>query len=229
MSKALNGNLKESVVVDTNEMSWTESKSAGVWRKRLHLVGSEEKGQVTSIVRYDASSSFPAHDHPKGEEILVLSGVFSDERGDWPAGSYLLSPQGFRHKPFSKDGCELLVKLRQYPGDERKTIAMDTTAMTWKAIAQPGVTVKPMYAQAGYTDTMSLERWSKKTDFGVVTYEEGAEIYVMSGDFEDEHGKYTEGCWLRFPEGGQHSPKTEEGCAIYLKRGGLNYLKDGGS
>ena len=229
MSKALNGNLKELVVVDTTEMPWEKSPVDGVTRKRLHLVGSSEKGQVTSIVRYDADSSFPAHAHPKGEEIYVLEGIFSDERGDWPAGSYLLSPEGFSHKPFSKKGCKLLVKLRQYPGDERKTIALDTTAMTWKGIASPGVTVKPMYAQAGYTDTTSLERWSNKTDFGLVTYEDGAEMFVMSGSFEDERGKYTEGCWLRFPEGAQHSPKVEEGCSIYLKRGGLNYLKDAGS
>ena len=68
MSKALNGNLDEFVVVDTNEISWTGSPATGVWRKRLHLVGSAEAGQVTSLVRYDPAASFPEHDHPNGED-----------------------------------------------------------------------------------------------------------------------------------------------------------------
>ncbi len=225
MSKALNGNLDEFVVVDTNDIPWTESPAGGVWRKRLHLVGSTEKGQVTSLVRYDSNASFPEHDHPAGEEILVLDGTFSDEQGDWPAGTYLLNPEGSKHKPASKDGCHLFVKLRQYSGEDRKNISADTNSMTWKSIAAPGVMVKPMYAQAGYTDSVCLERWSKGTDRGPVIYDEGAEIFVMSGEFEDERGTYTEGCWLRFPKGAEHSPKSEDGCVLYVKQGGLQYLK----
>ena len=67
-------------MVDSAAMDWAPSPSASVWRKRLHLVGGAETGQVTSIVRYDPDSSFPSHDHPDGEEILVLDGVFSDLR-----------------------------------------------------------------------------------------------------------------------------------------------------
>ncbi|MEL6200569.1 MAG: cupin domain-containing protein, partial [Pseudomonadota bacterium] len=68
-------------------MDWSASPSGTVWRKRVHLVGPPESGQVTSVVRYQPDSSFPTHDHPEGEEILVLDGVFSDEHGDWPAGT----------------------------------------------------------------------------------------------------------------------------------------------
>jgi len=88
--------------------------SATVSRKRFHLVGEAESGQVTSLVQYGPGASFPAHPHPRSEEILVLSGIFSDETGDWPKGSYLLKPEGFTHAPYSKAGCRLLVKLGQY-------------------------------------------------------------------------------------------------------------------
>ena len=101
---SINGDLTARVVVDTTRMPWTPSPSGTVWRKRVHLVGPAEAGQVTSIVRYEPDSTFHAHDHPDGEEILVLDGVFSDEHGDWPAGTYLLNPQGFRHAPFSRHG-----------------------------------------------------------------------------------------------------------------------------
>ena len=118
-SPILNGNMSRRVTMDTLSMEWTASPSGTVWRKRLHLVGGSESGQVTSVVRYEAGASFPAHDHPDGEEILVLEGTFSDEHGDWPAGTHLLNPEGFRHAPFSRDGCVLFVKLRQYAGDGR--------------------------------------------------------------------------------------------------------------
>ena len=120
----LNADMGLRAHADSATMEWQASPSGSVWRKRLHLVGGAETGQVTSIVRYDPNSSFPAHDHPSGEEILVLEGVFSDEHGDWPAGSYLLNPEGFHHAPFSKEGCIIFVKLRQYPGSDRKHVAL---------------------------------------------------------------------------------------------------------
>ena len=129
---AINGNLAVRAVMDTNSMEWTASPSGTVWRKRVHLVGAPESGQVTSIVRYQPDSSFPTHDHPEGEEILVLEGVFSDEHGDWPAGTYLLNPEGFRHTPFSRQGCLLFVKLRQFPGLDREHHVIDTGNREWQ-------------------------------------------------------------------------------------------------
>ena len=84
--------------------------------EQLHLVGGAESGQVTSVVRYQANATFSVHDHPDGEEIFVLQGTFSDEHGDWPAGTYLLNPEGFRHEPFSKERCVLYVKTGGLPG-----------------------------------------------------------------------------------------------------------------
>ena len=86
-SAAINGDLSARVAVDTAAMDWTPSPSGTVWRKRVHLVGPPESGQVTSVVRYEPSSDFHVHEHPDGEEILVLDGVFSDDHGDWPAGT----------------------------------------------------------------------------------------------------------------------------------------------
>lgn len=103
-------------IIHTDEMDWSASPSPGVWRKRLERVGPPEAGRVRSVVRYDAGSAFSEHPHPDEEEILVLEGVFSDHSGDYPAGSYLLNPEGFAHAPFSEPGCTLFVKLKQYPG-----------------------------------------------------------------------------------------------------------------
>lgn len=224
MSGAIHGDLKAFCSVDTARMEWTASPSGTVWRKRVHLVGPAESGQVTSVVRYERNASFPEHDHPGGEEILVLDGIFSDQQGDWPAGTFLLNPEGFRHAPFSRDGCVLLVKLRQYPGSDRLQAATDTNSLTWQQTSVQGVRSKLLYAQNGYTDTVELQKWEANSSPGVVAFPEGAEVFVINGSFADENGRYAKGHWLRFPRGAKHHPYSNDGCILYVKKGGLKYL-----
>lgn len=229
MNTSLNGDLGKRVAVDTAAMDWSASPSASVMRKRVHRVGPAESGQVTSIVRYLPNSAFHAHEHPDGEEILVLDGVFSDEHGDWPAGTYLLNPQGFRHAPFSKDGCVLFVKLRQFAGLDRRHVVIDTRAMAWQAGPRPGIACKPLYRQDGYTDAVSIERWDADADLGEIVHADGAELLVLEGGFSDESGRYAAGWWLRLPADTHHRPRTTTGCTLYVKRGGLRYLQPGES
>jgi anti-sigma factor ChrR (cupin superfamily) len=225
MTEAINGDLSIRAVVDTSQMNWTPSPSPSVWRKRVHLVGPPESGQVTSVVRYEAHSKFPAHDHPEGEEILVLQGVFSDEHGHWPAGTFLLNPEGFRHAPFSDPGCILFVKLRQFQGREREHVVVDTNALAWQPTSRPGVACKPLYEQSGFSDRVLLERWAARTELGITHYELGVELFVLDGEFADEGGTYSAGCWLRFPVGSEHRPRSTPGCILYVKRSGLPYLR----
>src|SRR5256712_12656976 len=224
MVEAINGNLSVRAVADTTLMRWTPSPSGSVWRKRAHLVGPRESGQVTSVVRYEPASRFPAHDHPEGEEILVLEGVFSDEHGDWPAGTFLLNPEGFRHTPFSEPGCVLFVKLRQFPGRERRHVVVDTHKLAWQPSSIPAVAHKPLYQQAGFSDLMRLERWEPQADLGIISYEQGAELFVLEGEFADEAGAYSAGFWLRLPAGSEHHPRSPPGGPLYVKGPGLPIL-----
>jgi hypothetical protein len=226
VSESIHGDLSVRVRADTTRMSWAPSPSGTVWRKRVHLVGPPESGQVTSVVRYEQGSSFPAHDHPEGEEILVLDGVFSDEHGDWRAGTFLLNPEGFRHAPFSRPGCTLFVKLRQFPGRERRHVALDTSALAWEPGARPGIATKLLYAQDGFSDVVRLKRLEPRVDAGIVSYGEGAELFVLEGAFSDESGEHARGTWLRFPLGATHHPRASAaGCTLYVKTGGLRYLR----
>ena len=71
-----------------DEQSWINSPSDGV--DRIHLEReAAESGHTTSFVRFAPGSHFSPHAHPQGEEIYVIDGVFSDENGDYPAGSYI--------------------------------------------------------------------------------------------------------------------------------------------
>jgi anti-sigma factor ChrR (cupin superfamily) len=226
VAPTINGDLTVRVAVDTTAMEWTPSPSRTVWRKRVHLVGPAESGQVTSVVRYEPRSTFHTHDHPDGEEILVLDGVFSDEHGEWPAGTYLLNPEGFRHAPFSREGCVLFVKLRQFPGRAREHVALRTESLPWQA-ARAGVEVRPLYRQAGFADSMRLERWAPGISLGRTDYPNGAEILVLDGTFADADGTFARGTWLRLPPGAAHAPSTVPGCTLYIKEGGFAYLHAG--
>jgi anti-sigma factor ChrR (cupin superfamily) len=223
----INGDLSLRVAVDTESMPWTPSPSGTVWRKRVHLVGPPESGQVTSIVRYEAGSTFHGHEHPEGEEILVLDGVFSDEHGDWPAGTYLLNPEGFRHSPFSRDGCVLFVKLRQFPGRTRDHVAIRSESLPWQDTERAGVALRRLYAQPGFADSTRLERWSPDTRLGRFDYPNGAELLVLDGSFADAEGEFGRGAWLRLPPGASHAPSTRGGCVLYMKEGGFAYLQAG--
>ncbi len=225
MTDAINGDLNARACEDTRSMEWSPSPSGSVWRKRVHRVGPVESGQVTSVVRYEPGATFPAHDHPGGEEILVLDGVFSDEHGDWPAGTYLLNPDGFRHAPFSECGCLLWVKLRQYPGKDRTHVVQDTYSARWATGGDPRRALLPLYQQAGFRDSMRLERWAPGTDRGLIRYSRGVEIFALDGSFQDDAGRYRTGAWLRLPPGDAHRPRTDDGCTLYVKEGGFAYLQ----
>ena len=221
MTQFLNADFTQRVVLDTAAMDWRASPSPSVWRKRLHLSGGAESGRVTSVVRYDPNSAFHVHDHPEGEEILVLDGVFSDEHGDYPAGTYLLNPEGFRHAPFSHPGCVLFVKLRQYAGEGRRHVAIDTRGAHWQAGGAEGVEVLPLYGEAGFPETVALVRAAPGTVLPPRENPGGAEVFVLDGVLEDEEARYSAGTWLRLPPGAALAPRSAEGCTFYLKRGHL--------
>ena len=221
----INGDMSRFVFVDINGMEWRKSPSNTVWRKRLHLVGPPESGQVTSLVLYEKNSDFSAHEHPGGEEILVLGGTFSDERGDFTAGTYLLNPEGYAHTPYSKDGGLIFVKLRQYPGPDRRQVVVNTHDFEWVDTSIGGISVKILYSQKGYPEQTRLEKWEPGASPGRTDYPGGAEILLLKGSIEDENGTYDEMSWLRFPPGGYNIPNTLTGCEFYIKSGGVAGLE----
>ena len=216
----INADLNQQVVIDTANMEWQPSPSGTVWRKPLYREGGEF-GPVTSIVKYDAGGKFRTHSHPQGEEIFVLEGEFCDDHGRYPAGTYLLNPDGTQHAPYSDQGCILLVRLRQYDGEDRKQVLINTNETSWHQGMVEGLTVLPLYSQMDYPENMALVRWRPETYFPQHTHPGGEEIFVIEGTFEDDHGVYPQGTWIRSPHMSIHRPYSKEGCLIYVRVGGL--------
>ena len=183
-------------------MAWAPSPSGTVWRKRVHLVGPPESGQVTSVVRYEPQSRFPAHDHPEGEEILVLEGVFSDEHGDWPAGTYLLNPEGFRHAPFSEPGCVLFVKLRPVSRPRTAPCSPRYPQARVGSRARFGVACKSALPTGRLLGCdASLERWAPGADLGCDFPSSKARSCSCSRAGLPTKPERTPGVWLRLPAG----------------------------
>lgn len=106
------------------DFTWQPSPLAGVERVLLDRVG-DEVAVATSIVRYAPGARFDAHDHAIGEEFIVLEGVFSDEHGDYPTGTYVRNPPGTSHTPHSDPGCVIFVKLRQFDTGDLTPMTID--------------------------------------------------------------------------------------------------------
>ncbi|MCP9801503.1 cupin domain-containing protein [Synechococcus sp. RedBA-s] len=216
----LHADLAQRVVLDTTALPWTPSPLAGVERRMLDRLGGEV-ARATSIVRYAPGSRFERHSHGGGEEILVLEGTFSDEQGDYPTGTYLRNPAGSAHAPFSQDGCTLLVKLHQmHPADQQRVV-INTPCSPWVPGLVAGLQVMQLHAFG--SEHVALVRWSPGTCFQPHGHSGGEEIFVLDGVFQDEHGNYGAGSWLRNPHGSQHRPWSEAGCTIWVKTGHLPF------
>ena len=213
----LNDDYQQRVVLNHNDLPWIDSPEPGVHRRLLDRCG-DEVARATSIVRYAAGARFPEHAHDLGEEVFVLEGIFSDETGDYPAGTYIMNPPGSRHSPFSETGCVLFVKLRHLGADQQHREIVDTTAPPWHQGLVAGLHVMPLMQQGTGS---TLVRWAPQTHFSPHRHFGGEEIFVVSGVFEDEHGRYPEGSWIRSPHMSMHQPFSREGCTIFVKTGHL--------
>jgi len=102
----------ERVVVDTRESVWYQGMVNGLTVMPLFEFGTSH----TAMVRWAPGTYFNPHRHYGGEDIFVLEGVFSDEHGSYPEGTWIRSPHLSQHKPFSVEGCLILVKTGHLVG-----------------------------------------------------------------------------------------------------------------
>lgn len=214
----IHSDYSQRVVIHQDSLNWTPSPVPGIERRMLDRVG-DEVARATSIVRYLPGSQFTLHQHELGEEILVLEGQFSDEHGDYPAGTYLKNPPGTSHSPSTETGCVLLVKLRHLDPEDRQACVINTRTASWYPGLVPGLSVLPL-SEYGTTHT-AMVRWAPKTYFNPHRHYGGEEIFVVDGVFEDEHGRYPAGSWIRSPHLSAHQPYSVEGCTIFVKTGHL--------
>lgn len=210
------------VAIRPDQYQWVASPQAGVDRVMLDRIGAEQ-ARATSLVRYAKAASFPYHEHPQGEEILVLSGVFSEHGNDYPAGYYLRNPEGSAHQPSTQDGTLVFVKLRQMSDDDRQSLRINSNdPAVWQTDAdstdanQPPQRFCPLFISDNEQVELRLlsAQQTLCSDPNSLT-----EILVISGSLELDQTAYPQGSWLRIPKGTQHSLRaSSDQVKIYIKR-----------
>jgi anti-sigma factor ChrR (cupin superfamily) len=217
MIENLNMNFAENLFINTELMDWIKSPAADVLKKPLEREG-REHGHTTSVVEYLPGAKFAKHAHPFGEEIFVLEGIFSDENGDYPAGTYIRNPPGSSHAPFRTNGCKIFVKLNQFSKNDLEHIVINTNEEAWRP-GQGNLKVMPLHSYG--TESVALVKWPKNETFLPHTHYGGEEIFVISGEFIDENGQYPKGSWIRNSHLSNHHPRVIEETIIMVKIGHL--------
>ena len=217
----LNADFTKRVTMHGSEIPWKASPMAGVDRRMLDRIG-DEVARATTIVRYAPRSHFSSHVHTGGEEFLVLDGVFSDEHGDFPAGSYIRNPPESSHTPGSEPGTTIFVKLWQFDLSDRTHIRIDTNKARY--VPDPdrtGVHVLPLFHDPH--EDVAMERWDAGATV-TVNAQDGAELLVVDGGFELNGEAFTPQSWLRMPKGDKIEVRAgDEGAKVWIKR---NHLRE---
>lgn len=214
----VNADFSRRAIVLAGSTPWVASPQPGVERVMLDRLG-VESGHATSLVRYAPGSHFPAHRHPGGEEILVLSGTFSEGGVHHGAGSYLRNPPGSGHQPSSREGATIFVKLCQMPPGEQHPVRVDTRdPAAWQR--SQGRAVCPLFAAPG--EQVRLERLAAGEPLWPTLPPGGAEMLVLEGDLAIDDLPCAAGSWARLPAGdGAHCMAGHGGALVYLKTGHL--------
>lgn len=213
----INADFSKPAFVLPDQYEWLPSPQVGVERVMLDRVG-EEKARATSVVRYAPQSFFPVHSHPGGEEILVLSGTFSEDNRHYPAGWYLRSPPGSSHRPFSEEGVVIFVKLWQMGGEETGEVRIDTNnPANW--VVEPEREYCPLYSDS--SENVRLVRLPAGASVFSGSMP-GAEILVLQGSVLDRQRTYSSGSWVRLPAGVHPDfAAGGQGAKFYIKTGRL--------
>ncbi|MFK8985804.1 cupin domain-containing protein [Acinetobacter seifertii] len=214
----INADFSQAVIIQPENYHWVKSPRGEVDRVMLDHIG-DEIARATSLVKYVPHTIFPEHRHHHGEEILVLSGVFTENQNQhYPAGWYLRSPHQSVHQPSSEEGALIFVKLMQIPTSETQTLRINTNDPTqWREI---GWRLICTLVDASYEHTY-LEKLKPQQLF-MEDAEGGIEILITQGQLADKEMFYDAGTWIRLP------PKTHahfqaglSGASIYVKTGHL--------
>ncbi|MFK7945820.1 MAG: cupin domain-containing protein [Paracoccaceae bacterium] len=215
----LNADFTKRAVVHGARTEWVASPMKGVERRMLDRIG-DEVARATSIVRYAPGSSFSAHTHTGGEEFLVLDGVFQDDYGDFPAGTYVRNPPTTSHTPASEGGCTIFVKLWQFDPDDRNQFHVDTESSAYADDPErAGAVVMKLHKDA--REEVVMERWAPGAHISLSS-DGGMEVLTIKGDFTEAGERFAPQSWLRLPTGAKSEAVAgPEGAQVWIKRGHL--------
>jgi hypothetical protein len=217
-SMELNSDFSSRVLVHSEDLDWLASPMPGVERRMLDRIGGEV-ARATTIVRYAPGSQFSAHTHTGGEEFIVLDGVFQDEHGDFPAGTYVRNPPTTSHTPGSEPGCTIFVKLWQFDMQDRTQFRKDMSDAL--GASKDGVASALLHQDA--RETVTFHKLDADANL-MLSDQGGIEMLVIDGSLDEGGDTLRKGSWLRLPEGmNLNAEAGADGASVWIKSGHLPF------
>jgi len=63
----------------------------------------------------------------------------------------------------------------------------------------------------------TIVKYQANSHFSSHVHTGGEEFIVLEGVFQDEHGDYAAGSYIRNPPQSSHTPGSDDGCVIFVK------------
>lgn len=102
--------------------------------------------------------------------------------------------------------------------DFTKRAAVHAAKLGWTPSPMAGVERKMLDRIGGeVARATSIVRYAPGSYFSPHTHDGGEEFLVLEGTFQDEHGDYPAGTYVRNPPGTRHTPRSDNGCTIFVK------------
>ena len=147
----------------------------------------------------------------------MLDGVFQDEHGNYPAGSYVRNPPTSRHRPGSEPGCTIFVKLWQFDPDDRTEVRLNLFDPA------PGADAREIFGDE--RERVSVEFWRPDAEVRRAN-ESGLEVLCLKGGFSEGGEDFAEWSWLRLPPGLPLDAQAgAQGAFLWVKEGHLRFAE----
>jgi len=102
--------------------------------------------------------------------------------------------------------------------DFMQRAVVHAAALDWTPSPVPGVERRMLDRIGGErARATSIVRYAQHSHFSRHMHGGGEEFLVLEGVFQDEHGDYPAGFYIRNPPTSAHTPRSEPGCTILVK------------
>ena len=96
-------------------------------------------------------------------------------------------------------------------------VLVPAARQVWVPSPAAGVDRRMLFRVGGeVARATSIVRYAPGSAFPRHVHTGGEEILVLDGTFQDEHGDYPAGSYLRNPPGTSHLPASKDGCTIFV-------------
>ncbi len=216
--KNLNLDLSEKLKIDSNTEKWILSEDSSFEYIPLEFENGDN-GRKTSLIKLKKGAKLLGLSSTSSKEIIILSGQLTDGKNSLSDRAYIRMPAKSRLVLEAVEDTKVFIKENTNDPKSNETVFINTKSQEW---LQGHGNLKVMPLHSAEEGNAALVLWPEGERFVPHRHWGGEEIFVLSGEFIDEHSRYPAGTWLRSPHQSSHFPFVEKETIILVKVGHLH-------